>query len=65
MMASGSDHVAERSRKILVRFAKVVARAYVGEYVHAARDHAVDLLLDFAAEVGSECRRSIEKPSSG
>ena len=25
--------------------------------VHAARDHAVDLLLGFAAEVGSECRR--------
>ena len=24
--------------------------------VHAARDHAVDLLLGFAAEVGSECR---------
>ena len=28
-----------------------------GEYVHAARDYAVDLLLGFAAEVGSECRR--------
>jgi hypothetical protein len=28
-----------------------------GEYVHAARDHAVDLLLGCAAEVGSECRR--------
>ena len=28
-----------------------------GEYVHAARDHAVDRLLGFAAEVGSECRR--------
>ena len=24
---------------------------------HPTRDHAVDLLLGFAAEVGSECRR--------
>jgi hypothetical protein len=37
----------------------------VGFYVHAARDHTVDRLLGFAAEVGSECRRSIEKPLSG